>query len=442
VNQFGTPTFEFSYSIDHDSQGNLYNAGWTYGSLGGPNAGQEDAWLAKTRLDGTREWIRQFGTSGADGLFIGGLEIDSQDNIFVTGYTNGSLGGLNAGSFDAWVARYDTNGNQVWIQQFGTSESDYATNLAVDNSGKVYITGFTEGSLGGINNGAVDAWIAKFDAVTGSLLDFNGNGGNGDHSGNGGNGCNNPCPTNECATTPDNTVDALTGNNPSLVGYGSDTLTNYTDNGDRVLYGTAGDESLVGSTGNNVIYANEDNNTVKVGSGNDTIYSGASEGNSTPSGGNNTLYGTAGDDILTGGEGNNTIYSSEGNNTITTGAGNDTIYGGAGKDIINAGAGTNLIYAGEGDNIIYGGQGNNTIYTGSGHDLFVLGAGGTNLIMNFEVGKDLLGLTNGLTFEQLSITQGTNNNEFFTQVANGDDILATLNWVHPDAITSSSFAVV
>lgn len=50
-------------------------------------------------------------------------------------------------------------------------------------------------------------------------------------------------------------------------------------------------------------------------------------------------------------------------------------------------------------------------------DRFILNAGvGADTIINF--GKnDLLGLTNGLTFNQLSITQGINGNEFFTQVS-------------------------
>ncbi|NJL20784.1 MAG: hypothetical protein HC895_08190 [Leptolyngbyaceae cyanobacterium SM1_3_5] len=171
--QFGSPTFDFSWGLAIDSQQNLYNVGWTLGSLGGTNAGQEDIWIAKTRPDGTQEWIRQFGTSGADGLYLGSVAIDAQDRLFVAGYTNGNLGGTNAGEFDAWVASYDTSGNQLWIQQFGSAETDYATKLTVDTSGNVYVTGFTEGSLGATNAGAIDTWIAKLDANTGALENFN-----------------------------------------------------------------------------------------------------------------------------------------------------------------------------------------------------------------------------------------------------------------------------
>lgn len=232
VNQYGSPSFDFAKGLANDSKGNIYSSGWTYGNMGGPNAGLEDVWIAKTTLDGTQEWIRQFGTSGADGQFIGGIAIDADDNIFVTGYTNGSLGGSNLGSFDAWVARYDTDGNRIWIKQFGTPEYDYATNLAVDNAGNLFVTGFTEGSLGAINAGSVDAWVAKLDTNTGATLNFN--------------------PSS--STTP--TIKG-TNKNDNLAGTpaadviqglkGNDTLTGGSDN--DILIGNEGDDGLTGGLG-------------------------------------------------------------------------------------------------------------------------------------------------------------------------------------------------
>jgi hypothetical protein len=63
---------------------------------------------------------------------------------------------------DAWLARYDSAGNQIWIQQFGTSVEDYSLAAAPDSSGGVYVGGYTLGSLGGSNDGAEDAWIARY----------------------------------------------------------------------------------------------------------------------------------------------------------------------------------------------------------------------------------------------------------------------------------------
>lgn len=173
INQSGTPDYEWSWGVDTDSQGNVYTTGWTLGDLGGTgNAGSYDSWLTKYDNLGNPLWTQQFGSIGDDEAFD--IYIDSLDNIFLTGYTNGNLGGDNAGSFDNWVAKYDTNGNQVWVQQFGTSALEQAYGITGDNAGNLYVTGVTEGSLGATNAGSVDSWLAKLDAATGNLLDFGG----------------------------------------------------------------------------------------------------------------------------------------------------------------------------------------------------------------------------------------------------------------------------
>ena len=175
TSQFGTPDLEWSWGADTDSQGNVYATGWTLGNLGGQNAGSYDPWLVKYDSNGNQLWVEQFGTVGDDQAFR--VHVDSQDNIFLAGYTDNNLEGTNAGSFDAWVAKYDTNGNQVWIQQFGTPKLDQALNITSDNLGSLYVTGGTEGSFGSANAGSFDAWIAKLDATSGALQDFTGNSG-------------------------------------------------------------------------------------------------------------------------------------------------------------------------------------------------------------------------------------------------------------------------
>ena len=45
--QLGTSTFDHSQSVAIDGSGNAYISGYTYGSLGGPNNGLSDAFLAK-----------------------------------------------------------------------------------------------------------------------------------------------------------------------------------------------------------------------------------------------------------------------------------------------------------------------------------------------------------------------------------------------------------
>lgn len=175
IEQFGSEDYEFPWGIDTDSQGNVYVTGWTLGDLEGNNAGSYDVWLAKYNSNGDRMWIEQFGTQGDDSLLFGDLEVDEAGDIFLTGHTDGNLGGDNTGSYDAWVAKYDTNGTQQWIEQFGTDDLDYAHDISGNEAGNLYVTGITEGSLGKTNTGAADGWTVKLDKNSGNLQEFTGN---------------------------------------------------------------------------------------------------------------------------------------------------------------------------------------------------------------------------------------------------------------------------
>jgi hypothetical protein len=168
IRQLGTIAAEAAYAVASDGLGGVYLAGETGANLGGPNAGLSDAWLAHYDSAGNQLWIRQFGTSLDDDSYLAAP--DGSGGVFVGGRTQGSLGGPNAGGSDFWLARYDVAGNQLWILQLGTSSDDYAyRNAAPDGSGGVYVGGFTLGRLGGPNAGGFDAWFARYDGA-GNLL--------------------------------------------------------------------------------------------------------------------------------------------------------------------------------------------------------------------------------------------------------------------------------
>ncbi|WP_051470317.1 SBBP repeat-containing protein [Fischerella sp. PCC 9605] len=180
VQQFGSQNegLEFSWAVDTDSQGNIYTTGWTTGDLAAENNKSYDIWLSKFSPDGTQLWTKQFGSQGDDGMFASDMEIDSQDNIFLTGYTNDRFGkGQKDGSYNAWVGKFDTEGNNNWIQQFGSKKNlDYGIGLATHNNDKLYVTGITEAFLGnnntGANGAAVDAWVAELNPKNGRLRKF------------------------------------------------------------------------------------------------------------------------------------------------------------------------------------------------------------------------------------------------------------------------------
>ena len=165
--QLGTSKYDFSFGVSADGLGNVYISGRTLRSLGGPNAGGEDAFVSKYNASGTLLWTEQLGTSSHDGSWD--VSADGLGNVYISGNTEGSLGGPNAGGEDAFVSKYDASGTLLWTEQLGTSNSDYSLAVSTDGLGNVYVSGFTEGSLGGPNAGSEDVFVSKYDA-SGTLL--------------------------------------------------------------------------------------------------------------------------------------------------------------------------------------------------------------------------------------------------------------------------------
>ena len=161
VRQLGTTDSDNAYGVATDAAGNVYLTGYTDGSLDGANRGP-DAWVAKYDAAGQVLWKRQLGTESTFES-ASGVATDTAGNVYLTGETNGSLDGANRGDMDAWVAKYDAAGQVLWKRQFGTTYTDIASGVATDTAGNVYLTGTTGGSIGGAYEW--DAWVAKYDAA-------------------------------------------------------------------------------------------------------------------------------------------------------------------------------------------------------------------------------------------------------------------------------------
>jgi Ca2+-binding RTX toxin-like protein len=120
----------------------------------------------------------------------------------------------------------------------------------------------------------------------------------------------------------------------------------------------------------------------------------------------------------------------------------DTLVGDGKINVLNGRGGDDTIFAGAGNNWINAGTGNNTIYSGNDQDLFILSVGaGLDTIKNFEVGKDKLGLTDGLQVDQLLISQINSGGFFGTQIGvrGSDEILARLEFTQSSQLNSTSF---
>lgn len=145
--------------------------------------------------------------------------------------------------------------------------------------------------------------------------------------------------------------------------------------------------------------------------------------------GNNTASGFGGDDIIIGNGGNDTLSGNKGNDIIIGGTGNDLLLGGKGDDNLNGG---------EGDDTLIGGAGADLLISGAGRDVLVLGPGaGTDTLIDFQKGQDLIGLRGGLSFNQLKVTPG----DFITtiEIASNGEVLASITGVPSSPLTASDF---
>ncbi len=161
--QWGTPGNDQGAGIGLDSEGYIYATGYVAGSLHEQHhEGGDDAFLVKFDGDGNIMWTRQWGTPGNDAGYA--LAVDSDDNIYVAGRTPGSMDGQpHTGNFDLFLTRFNSDGIWIWTRQWGTPDEDRALGIATDTEGNIYVTGFTEGSLdGNPARGSRDGILTKF----------------------------------------------------------------------------------------------------------------------------------------------------------------------------------------------------------------------------------------------------------------------------------------
>lgn len=168
--------------ISTDSSGNVFVAGPFSGNVnaGGGSItsfGYNDVILAKFNSSGTFTWQKRYGGPLIDAA--NGCAVDSNGDVFVTGYFTGTsdYGGGNmtsAGNYDIFLAKYSgVNGTNIWQQRFGTSTAgEIAYCICVDSSGNVYIGGYAPSAIdfgAGPVSGSGSAFIAGF-STSGTLL--------------------------------------------------------------------------------------------------------------------------------------------------------------------------------------------------------------------------------------------------------------------------------
>ena len=158
--QFGTAAGDEAVAIGAAGNGDFYVIGTTDGTLGSQAYGATDGFIRKSSADGTVLWTRQFGTDGNDQ--VAAAVVARNGDVYVAGSTTSAFEGANLGSTDAFLGRFDKDGNIVWFRQFGTATDDALSGIALTPNGDAYVVGTTGGVLGAANLGGNDAIAARY----------------------------------------------------------------------------------------------------------------------------------------------------------------------------------------------------------------------------------------------------------------------------------------
>ena len=152
------------YGIAVDPSGDIYVTGYSaaWGSpLNAHNSSNSDIFIAKLNGSGALQWHTFYGSSDWDNLWGSGIAVDPSGDIYVTGHSWASWNGpgstppINAfngsGGFDMGdiaVVKLNSSGTYQWHTFYGSSSDDIGYGIAVNPSGNVYVTGYSDATWG------------------------------------------------------------------------------------------------------------------------------------------------------------------------------------------------------------------------------------------------------------------------------------------------------
>jgi hypothetical protein len=124
--------------VTADTSGNVYVTGSSLGSSGSSNYA-----TVKYDSNGNQVWVARYDGPGTGNDTALKITVDQFDNVYVTGKSSG----IGTGE-DLTTIKYDSNGNQTWAQRYnGSGNGDDSGNwVIVDDEGHVYVTGSTLGA--------------------------------------------------------------------------------------------------------------------------------------------------------------------------------------------------------------------------------------------------------------------------------------------------------
>ena len=175
---------DMATALGTDATGNIYVSGkfasdtLFFNSTALINSGAYDAFMAKYNTTGHVIWAKSIST-GTTINYAYSLTVDDTANVIIAGnFGNGTITfgsstitNSNAGTYDLFIAKYDSLGNAKWANTTGGPGS-MANGVAKDATGNIYLAGnYSDSSFyfgtnlllnAGINTGTTDMFLAKY----------------------------------------------------------------------------------------------------------------------------------------------------------------------------------------------------------------------------------------------------------------------------------------
>jgi hypothetical protein len=137
-------------AVTLDNQGNVFLCGnvGDFAKFNGvqyKGRGLSDAFVSKYNSNGQLQWARLAGSDNNDKATA--ITTDAQGNVYVVGFFRDtaffeSTVVIAKGLQDIFIAKYDANGNFKWVNSAGGVGEDQAQSITIDASGKIYVSGF------------------------------------------------------------------------------------------------------------------------------------------------------------------------------------------------------------------------------------------------------------------------------------------------------------
>ena len=146
-----------AWSVVTDVSGNVYLTGYTNSPAGMASGGFQtqkgggyDAFVVKFDGNGNRLWASYYGGKGDE--FGVSVATDALGNVYLIGNTastdfiasSGFQNNYGGGFYDAFLVKFDPFGNRLWATYYGGMDDDNGHSVTTDIGGNVYLTGWTK----------------------------------------------------------------------------------------------------------------------------------------------------------------------------------------------------------------------------------------------------------------------------------------------------------